>query len=104
MEKLCPACKRNTYDFEYGIREADHRFGGSEPDSGYCSTCGFQYQEHIDYPEREMAKKYRKSEEYRRTLRNSIVSTILEKEYQRGYKAGKQYREEIEDEIHQEKN
>jgi hypothetical protein len=62
----CPCCGSTAWDFHYGMREEGHRFGGSEPDVGYCSACGFSYQEHIDHPMSEQVKRYQETDDYKK--------------------------------------
>jgi len=57
----CPSCGSDKWEFHFGAREPDHRFGGSEPDEGYCSDCDFQYQEHIRHPMPEQVKRHKES-------------------------------------------
>lgn len=62
----CPCCGSTTWDFHYGMREEGHRFGGSEPDEGYCRMCGFHYSEHIDHPMSEQVEQYQKTDDYKK--------------------------------------
>lgn len=65
----CPCCGIHTYDFHYGAYEEGHRFGGSEPDEGYCPNCGFVYTEHIKHPESEQVARYKQSDEYKKFIK-----------------------------------
>ena len=56
----CPCCGADKWEFHWGAFEPGHRFGGSEPHYGYCSSCGFHYQEHMGHPMEEQVKKYKK--------------------------------------------
>lgn len=59
INEICPCCGKETYDFSWGHFEPGHRFGGSEPHMGYCRSCGFFYQEHINHPLKEQVRKYK---------------------------------------------
>jgi len=64
-DEECPYCGKYTYDFHYGRFEPEHRFGGSEPDEGYCRFCGFHYTEHIKDPLEEQVKRYKEAKKER---------------------------------------
>lgn len=62
MEKICPVCGKRTYiDYE-GEYDIPDESGAKKlsPDTGYCSNCGFVYEEHIKHPLDEQVKKYKR--------------------------------------------
>ncbi len=49
----CPVCGKYTFNFRSG--DYDHEENGTvgaklTPDEGDCQSCGFFYEEHINYP------------------------------------------------------
>ena len=69
--EICPACKKDTYSCVEGEYDIPDESGSKKlsPDVCGCSNCGFHCSEHVDYPESKMARKYRKTKEYKNRLK-----------------------------------
>jgi len=56
--ETCPACGHLAFRITRGRREPDHRFGGSEPDEGFCSYCEFRWAEDVRNPIEKQAARW----------------------------------------------
>ena len=56
----CPCCGSDNYEFHYCA---------SEPQTAYCSNCGFYYKEHVKYPESEQVARYKQSDTWKKFIK-----------------------------------
>jgi len=57
----CPVCGHSSYFEVEGLYDTEEWGQGRKltPDQGYCTICGFFYEEYINYPFEEQTVKYK---------------------------------------------